>query len=101
MLFRSVSQGLTGKQGVVIPRTNIEDLMLRADVIQAVEDKKFTIYAIDTIDDGVEILLGKKAGKLNAKGEYPKGTINYLVQSSLRDYFEKYKHYAKETHGGI
>ncbi|MBP1532035.1 MAG: AAA family ATPase, partial [Alphaproteobacteria bacterium] len=62
-------KGLTGNQGVIIPRTNIGNLMLRADIVQAVEEGRFTIYAIDTVDDGIEILTGIKAGKLNAKGE--------------------------------
>ena len=92
-------KGLTGTQGVIIPRTNVENLMLRADILQAVEDGKFTIYAIDTVDDGIEILTGKKAGKLNAKGEYPKNTVNYMVQQSLKEYYRDYVRYAQETNG--
>ncbi len=91
--------GLTGKQGVIIPRTNIENLMLRADIVQAVEEGNFTIYAIDTVDDGIEILTGMKAGKINAKGQYPAGTINRLVQESLQGFYQDYARYAKETHG--
>ena len=73
--------------------------MLRADILQAVEEGKFTIYAIDTVDDGIEILTGVKAGKLNAKGEYPKNSVNYLVQKSLQEFYADYARYAKETHG--
>ena len=91
--------GLTGDQGVIIPRTNVENLMLRADILQAVEEGKFTIYAIDTVDDGIEILTGVKAGKLNAKGEYPKNSVNYLVQKSVQEFYADYARYAKETHG--
>ena len=91
--------GLTGKQGVVIPRTNVDNLMLRADIVQAVEDGRFTIYAIDTVDDGIEILTGVKAGKSDNKGNYPKGTVNYLVEESLRQYYQDYARYAKETLG--
>ena len=91
--------GLTGTQGVIIPRTNIESLMLRADILQAVDDGKFAIYAIDTVDDGIEILTGIKAGIPNAKGEYPKGTINRMVQDSLKQFYADYARYAKETHG--
>lgn len=91
--------GLTGKQGVVIPRTNVDNLMLRADIVQAVEDGRFTIYAIDTVDDGIEILTGVKAGKADNKGNYPKGTVNYLVEESLRQYYQDYARYAKETLG--
>ncbi len=92
-------KGLTGTQGVIIPRTNVDNLMLRADILQAVDDGKFTIYAIDTVDDGIEILTGRKAGKINAKGEYPKNTVNYLVQQSLKEYYKDYVRYAKETNG--
>ena len=92
-------KGLTGTQGVIIPRTNVDNLMLRADIVQAVEDGKFTIYAIDTVDDGIEILTGVKAGKPNAKGEYPKGTVNRMVQDSLKSYYEDYARYACETKG--
>ena len=96
-----VHRGLNGKQGVIIPRTNIGNLMLRGDILQAVEDKKFTIYAIDTVDDGIEILTGKKAGKINEKGEYPKNSVNGMVQQSLKKYYQDYVHYAKETNGCI
>ena len=91
--------GLTGKQGVIIPRTNVDNLMLRADIVQAVEEGRFTIYAIDTVDDGVEILTGVKAGKPDNKGNYPKGTVNYLVEENLRQYYQDYARYAKETLG--
>ena len=91
--------GLTGKQGVIIPRTNVDNLMLRADIVQAVEEGRFTIYAIDTVDDGIEILTGVKAGKVDNNGNYPKGTVNYLVEESLRQYYQDYARYAKETLG--
>lgn len=91
--------GLTGKQGVIIPRTNVDNLMLRADIVQAVEEGRFTIYAIDTVDDGIEILTGVKAGKADNDGNYPKGTVNYLVEESLRQYYQDYARYAKETLG--
>jgi lon-related putative ATP-dependent protease len=93
------NEGLTGTQGVIIPRTNIDNLMLRSDIVQAVEEGRFSIYAIDTVDDGIEILTGIKAGTPNAKGEYPQGTINNKVQQSLKQYYEDYAYYAKETHG--
>ena len=96
-----VHEGLTGKQGVINPRTNIDDLMLRSDIVQAVEDGKFTIYAIDTVDDGIEILTGKKVGKADSKGNYPKGSINYLVKQSLQEFYEDYRKYAWVTCGKI
>lgn len=92
-------RGLTGNQGVIIPRTNVKNLMLRDDVITAVEEGKFYIYAIDNVDDGVEILLNKKAGTMDKNGKFPKGTVNYEVQQGLARYYKSYAHYAKETHG--
>jgi len=75
--------GLTGDQGVMIPEANVKDLMLRKDVLQAVKDGKFHIYAVKTIDQGIEILTGKEAGERGADGTYPEGTINYLVDEKL------------------
>ena len=89
-----VNDGLTGDQGVVIPRTNVSNLMLRADILQAVDEGKFTIYAIDTVDDGIEVLTGMKAGKLNDQGKYPKNTINAKVQESLARFYQDYVRYA-------
>lgn len=90
-------RGLTNDQGVIIPRTNVANLMLREDVITAVRDGSFHIYAIDTVDDGIEILTGVKAGILNAKGEYPKGTANYMVKESLDNYQRLYSFYNREA----
>jgi len=93
--------GLTGSQGVIIPRTNVVNLMLREDVVQAVEEGKFSIYAIDTVDDGIELLTGIPAGKMNKKGQFPKGSVNYLVQQSLAEYYKDYIRCARETHGAL
>ena len=84
---------------MIIPRTNIDNLMLREDVINAVRDGKFHIYAIDNVDDGIEILTGMKAGKMNAKGEFPAGTVNRKVKESLDNYYRLHAQYAKETFG--
>ena len=93
--------GLTGTQGVIIPRTNVGNLMLRADILQAVDEGKFTIYAIDTVDDGIEILTGVKAGKADKNGEFEKGTVNFKVQENLKQYYKDYAKYAKETSGNL
>lgn len=93
--------GLNGKQGVIIPRTNVVNLMLREDVVAAVEEGKFSIYAIDTVDDGIELLTGIPAGKPNKKGQYPRGSVNYQVQQSLAEYYKDYVRCARETHGAI
>lgn len=79
-------KGLTGNEGVIIPYTNIQNLMLNQEVINAIKAGKFKIYAVKTIDEGIEVLTGIKAGKLNAEGEYEKGSINYLVQKKLEYY---------------
>jgi len=83
-------------QGVMIPKTNIKDLMLRKDVVQAVEDGKFHIYAVETIDEGIEILTGTPAGKKAGDGSYPDGTINHLVDQKLRELAEGFKNFGRE-----
>lgn len=93
--------GLTGTQGVIIPRTNVANLMLREDVLEAVDNGLFSIYAIDTVDDGIELLTGMPAGKPDKHGKFPKGTVNYKVQQSLEEYYKDYVKYAKETHGAL
>ncbi len=91
--------GLTGDQGVIIPSTNVGNLMLDEKVVKAVEEGKFHIWAIDTVDDGIEILTGIKAGTPDKKGRYPKGTVNAMVAQKLDEYYDCYVHYAKETQG--
>ena len=76
--------GLTGDQGVIIPRSNMKHLMLRPDVIEAVRDRKFHIYAVSNIDEGIEILTGVEAGEADQEGNYPENTINYAVQTNLK-----------------
>ncbi len=92
-------RGLTGDQGVIIPRTNVKDLMLREDIQEAVDEGRFHVYAIDTVDDGIEILTGIRAGKADKHGRYKKGTVNYAVQQGLEYFYKRYVKFAKETHG--
>ncbi len=91
--------GLTGKQGVIIPRTNISNLMLKEEIVEAVENNMFHIWAVDTVDDGIEILTGVKAGKPDKNGQYPKDSVNRLVADKLEDYYRAYVRFAQETHG--
>ena len=93
--------GLTGEQGVIIPKTNVNNLMLREDIQKAVDEGTFHIWAIDNVDDGIELLTGVPAGKLDKKGKYPVGSVNYQVQKKLEDYYQLYAKYARETHGCI
>ena len=83
--------GASNKQGVMIPQSNVKDLMLKKDVTEAVEKGRFHIYPVKTIDEGIEILTGKKAGERTAKGTYPKGSINFLVDQRLRELAEGLK----------
>ncbi|MFC1802637.1 Lon protease family protein [Thermoproteota archaeon] len=76
-------RGFTGEQGVVIPQSNVKNLMLREDVVDAIKERKFHIYPVKTIDHGIEVLTGVPAGEPDANHIYPEGTINYLVQSKL------------------
>lgn len=79
-------KGLKGGEGVIIPYQNVENLMLSDEVIRDVEDGKFSIYAVKTIEEGIEILTGVPAGEQDERGRYPMGTINYLVQKKLDNY---------------
>jgi predicted ATP-dependent protease len=82
-------KGLTGAQGVLIPRANVRNLMLRADVVEAANAGKFHIYAVGTIDEGIEVLTGIAAGEQNCEGGYPSGSINDRVQKKLLLYAEQ------------
>ena len=77
-------KGFTGKQGVLIPAANIDDLMLRAEVIDAVATGKFHIYPVSTVSEGLEILTGASAGTREANGKFPEGTIFARVDDRLR-----------------
>ena len=79
-------RGLDGSHGVMIPIQNVNNLQLSDDVVDAVKDKKFHIYAISTIDEGIEILTGVPAGKKDKDGNFPAGTVNYLVYEKLKKY---------------
>ncbi|UCH19536.1 MAG: AAA family ATPase [Deltaproteobacteria bacterium] len=88
---------LTGTQGVMIPASNVKDLMLRKDVVKAVEDGKFHIHSVQTIDAGIEILTGKPAGEKGSDDTYPEGTINFLVDKKLKDFAEGIKKFGGEA----
>ncbi len=76
-------RGLTGDHGVMIPESNVKNLMLREDVVEAIKEGKFHIYSVGTIDEGIEVLTGVEAGEPDAEGNYPEGSVNQLVQSRL------------------
>lgn len=93
------SKGLTGKQGVLIPGSNIKNLVLKEEVIKAVEAGQFHIWAVNTIDEGIEILTGVEAGRMSEEG-YPEGTINYLVDERLREMAETIRSFGKNDGEG-
>jgi predicted ATP-dependent protease len=79
---------LTGEQGVMIPKRNVKHLMLDHEVIEAVREGKFSIWAIDTIDEGIEILTGVKAGRERKDGTFPLGSVHRRVKARLKKLLE-------------
>ncbi len=82
------AKGLTGKQGVMIPFTNVRNLMLKEEIIEAANAGKFSIYPVKSIDEGIEVLTGVKAGKTGPDGTYEINTVNYLVDKRLKEMAE-------------
>jgi lon-related putative ATP-dependent protease len=83
------SRGLTGEQGVLIPVSNVKHLMLRRDVVEAVEEGRFHIYPVATVDEGIELLTGLPAGEPDEEGNHPPGSVNYLVAQRLAEMAQK------------
>ena len=79
-------RGLNGTHGVIIPIQNVMNLNLSDEIVEAVKAKKFHVYAISNIEEGIEILTGVPAGKKDKNGKFPAGTINYLVYEKLKKY---------------
>ena len=79
-------RGLDGSHGVMIPVQNVENLQLNDDVVEAVKNNLFHIYAVSTIDEGIEVLTGVPAGKKDKDGKFPAGTVNYLAYEKLKKY---------------
>jgi predicted ATP-dependent protease len=94
------ARGLTGEQGVLIPASNVKHLMLREDVIDAVEAGRFHVYPVESIDQGIEILTGKPAGERDEEGNYPEGSINYLVEEQLSRLAEKRQEFSAPAKEG-
>ena len=84
-------KGITGSQGVMIPVSNVKDLMLKKEILQAVEKGSFHIWSVSTIDEGISLLTGKHAGKRGEDGTYPQGSINSLVDAKLASLAEGLK----------
>jgi predicted ATP-dependent protease len=86
---------LTGEQGVIIPRSNLKHLMLKDEVIDAVKKGRFHVWSVKAIDEGIEILTGVPAGEKDKKGNYPKGSVNYLVTKKLEQLTQNYLRHQK------
>lgn len=79
-------RGLTGEQGVLIPASNAQHLMLRQDVVEAVEANQFHVFPVETVDQGIELLTGIEAGTPAEDGSYPEGTVNRAVAERLEQF---------------
>jgi lon-related putative ATP-dependent protease len=93
-------QGLTGEQGVLIPASNVSHLMLKDDVVAAVEKGQFHVYPIKTVDEGISLLTGVSAGEADAEGQYPPESINGRVQARLKLFADTIKSFAREMDDG-
>lgn len=89
-------RGLDGSHGVIIPKRNIKHLMLKEELQKAIDEGKFNVYAIEYVEEGLEILTDMKAGELQQDGSYPEGTINYLVMRKLVEMSDLLKKKDKE-----
>jgi lon-related putative ATP-dependent protease len=89
------ARGLKKDQGVLIPKSNVQHLMLREDVVEAVKNGHFSVHAVGTIDEGIEILTGVKAGERGANSQFTAGTINRLVEDKLKSFAERSRGYAR------
>ncbi|MDX2502770.1 MAG: ATP-binding protein [Deltaproteobacteria bacterium] len=90
------ANGLTGRQGVMIPRANVKNLMLRKEVVDAVKKHKFHVYQVSTVEEGIEILTGVPAGKADKNGNFPDKTVYGAVQKKLAHYFKRSRQLKKE-----
>ena len=93
------AQGLTGKQGVIIPHQNVRNLMLKKEIVEALRGGKFHIYPSETVDQAIEILTGMEAGERDSNGKFKEGTVNYLVDKRLKELVEDFTKLAKERMG--
>jgi predicted ATP-dependent protease len=92
------AQGLTGEQGVMIPKTNEQHLMLHEDVVAAVKSGQFHIWSVETIEQGIEILTGVRAGQRDKNKKFPKGTVYQRVDDRLQSMGERLKEQKQKAH---
>ena len=87
--------GLSGRQGVIMPARNRHNLMLRKDVLESVRSGDFHVYAVDSVDQAIELLTGEHAGERRPDGSYPDGSINARVDNRLREMGEAMRHFGR------
>jgi lon-related putative ATP-dependent protease len=87
------AKGFTGKQGVMIPESNAQNLMLKEEIVEAVKEEKFHIFSVKSIDEGIEVLTGVKAGERQKDGAFEEGTVNYRVDKRLRQMAERLREF--------
>ena len=90
------AKGLTGEQGVLIPHTNVKNLMLREEIVEAIREERFHIWPVRIIDEGIEILTGKPVGELDADDMYPEGSVNRAVEDRLAEMAERLKDFGEK-----
>lgn len=86
--------GLTGDQGVLIPASNVRHLMLDDEVVEAVRGGRFHVWAVSTIDEGIEVLFDRTAGERGPEGMFPEGSVHRLVADRLREYAERQREFS-------
>lgn len=91
--------GLNNSQGVIIPSQNVKHLVLKEDVLDAIENNKFKIWAVNTIDEGIEILTGVKAGNATDGGDFEKDTVKYFVNKRLKEISGKLREFSLPMDG--
>jgi lon-related putative ATP-dependent protease len=94
------ARGLTGEQGVIIPRSNVRHLMLRKDVVEARAAGRFSIYAVSSVDEALELLSGRPAGARQPDGRYPEDSVNRLIEDRLHAFAEIRRDFGSETRRG-
>ncbi len=95
------ARGLSGEQGVIIPASNVQHLMLRHDVVEAVAAGQFHIYPMRTVDEALELLTGIPAGERDEDGRFPEGSVNQLVEARLIELAEKQRAFTQPPTGSV
>jgi predicted ATP-dependent protease len=90
-------RGLTGRQGVLIPSSNVRHLMLRRDIVEACAAGKFHVYPVKTLDEALTLLTGVPAGAADAQGRFPAGTVNAAVETRVQELLQLRSRYGAES----